>query len=138
MQSTQPLTHCQTIGPVTKHFSVFSAAAPSSAGQHSVDVGVSNFVVLGHDLTCLFLDLTTHYGWRWCYWINLPLCFVTLITVLVLLRLPRKHVDLAAGLKKVDFPGAFTLMLAITAFVIPTVSYMGSVHCLMPIDRCNW
>lgn len=63
--------------------------------------------------------LTDQFSWRWCYWINLPFCLITLIVVLIFLRLPRPDVNLSAGLKKIDFWGALALVLAISCFTIP-------------------
>ncbi|KDQ13842.1 hypothetical protein BOTBODRAFT_188307 [Botryobasidium botryosum FD-172 SS1] len=63
--------------------------------------------------------LTEKLSWRWCYWINLPFCLITLVVVLIFLRLPRMEVNLSDGLNKVDFRGALALVLAISCFTIP-------------------
>ncbi|MFE9836476.1 MDR family MFS transporter [Streptomyces sp. NPDC005551] len=59
--------------------------------------------------------ITDHWGWRWSFYINLPLGVVALIAVSVVLHLPKKRVD-----SRIDYLGAGLLALGITAIVLVT------------------
>ncbi|MGK5534334.1 MDR family MFS transporter, partial [Streptomyces sp. URMC 129] len=59
--------------------------------------------------------ITDHLGWRWTFYINLPLGALALAMVTVVLHLPKKR---AAG--RIDYPGAALLTLGITAIVLVT------------------
>lgn len=60
--------------------------------------------------------ITDHLGWRWSFYINLPLGAVALAMVTVVLHLPRKERSKA----KVDYLGAALLTVGITAIVLVT------------------
>ncbi|MET8416722.1 MDR family MFS transporter [Streptomyces sp. NPDC005134] len=60
--------------------------------------------------------ITDHLGWRWSFYINLPLGAVALAMVTVVLHLPNKERTKA----KVDYLGAGLLTLGITAIVLVT------------------
>ncbi|MFE9841203.1 MDR family MFS transporter [Streptomyces goshikiensis] len=59
--------------------------------------------------------ITDHMGWRWSFYINLPLGAVALAMVTAVLHLPKKR---AKG--KIDYLGAALLTLAITSTVLVT------------------
>ncbi|MGW3666207.1 MDR family MFS transporter [Streptomyces sp. NPDC005141] len=59
--------------------------------------------------------ITDHWGWRWSFYINLPLGVVALIAVSVVLHLPRKRVE-----AKIDYLGAGLLALGISSIVLVT------------------
>ncbi|WTX76667.1 MFS transporter [Streptomyces sp. NBC_00647] len=59
--------------------------------------------------------ITDHWGWRWSFYINLPLGVVALIAVSVVLHLPKKRVE-----AKIDYLGAGLLALGISAIVLVT------------------
>ncbi|MFE7464016.1 MDR family MFS transporter [Streptomyces sp. NPDC057499] len=60
--------------------------------------------------------ITDHLGWRWSFYINLPLGAVALAMVTVVLHLPRRE-----GAKgRIDYLGAGLLTLGITAIVLVT------------------
>ncbi|MFI8824612.1 MDR family MFS transporter [Streptomyces sp. NPDC053431] len=61
--------------------------------------------------------ITDHWGWRWSFYINLPLGAVALAMLATVLHLPRKQ--RAAG-TRIDFLGAALLTLGITAIVLVT------------------
>ncbi|MFG3492874.1 MDR family MFS transporter [Streptomyces sp. NPDC047972] len=61
--------------------------------------------------------ITDHWGWRWSFYINLPLGAVALAMVTTVLHLPRKQ--RATG-TRIDFLGAGLLTLGITAIVLVT------------------
>jgi len=60
--------------------------------------------------------ITDHLGWRWSFYINLPLGAVALAMVTAVLHLPRKERSKA----KVDYLGAALLTVGITAIVLVT------------------
>ncbi|WP_326597622.1 MDR family MFS transporter [Streptomyces sp. NBC_01803] len=59
--------------------------------------------------------ITDHLGWRWTFYINLPLGAVALVMVTMVLHLPKKR---AVG--RIDYLGAALLTLGITAIVLVT------------------
>ncbi|MEY2229390.1 MDR family MFS transporter [Streptomyces sp. BF23-19] len=59
--------------------------------------------------------ITDHWGWRWSFYINLPLGAVALAMVTAVLHLPKKR---AQG--KIDYLGAGLLTIAITSTVLVT------------------
>ncbi|QCX78304.1 Multidrug resistance protein 3 [Streptomyces sp. YIM 121038] len=59
--------------------------------------------------------LTDHLGWRWAFYINLPLGIVALFMVSAVLHLPKKQ---AGG--RIDYLGAALLTVGITSFVLVT------------------
>ncbi|MEU8544025.1 MDR family MFS transporter [Streptomyces sp. NPDC048717] len=61
--------------------------------------------------------ITDHWGWRWSFYINLPLGAVALVMLTVVLHLPKK--DRAPG-TRIDFLGAALLTVGITAIVLVT------------------
>ncbi|MFC9796622.1 MDR family MFS transporter [Streptomyces sp. NPDC057695] len=61
--------------------------------------------------------ITDHWGWRWSFYINLPLGVVALAMVTTVLHLPKKQ--RATG-TRIDFLGAGLLTLGITAIVLVT------------------
>ncbi|MEU6974402.1 MULTISPECIES: MDR family MFS transporter [unclassified Streptomyces] len=62
-------------------------------------------------------SITDHWGWRWSFYINLPLGVVALAMVTAVLHLPKKQ--RATG-SRIDFLGAGLLTLGITAIVLVT------------------
>lgn len=61
--------------------------------------------------------ITDHWGWRWSFYINLPLGAVALAMVTAVLHLPKKR--RATG-TRIDFLGAGLLTVGITAIVLVT------------------
>ena len=62
-------------------------------------------------------SITDHWGWRWSFYINLPLGVVALAMVTAVLHLPRK--ERTAG-TRIDFLGAALLTVGITTIVLVT------------------
>ncbi|AXG78506.1 MDR family MFS transporter [Streptomyces paludis] len=60
--------------------------------------------------------ITDHLGWRWSFYINLPLGAVALAMITIVLQLPAKD----PGKAKVDYLGAGLLAAGITAIVLVT------------------
>lgn len=59
--------------------------------------------------------LTDHLGWRWSFYINLPLGAIALIMVTAVLHLPKKRSQ-----TRIDYVGAALLTIGITALVLIT------------------
>ncbi|MFI6518447.1 MDR family MFS transporter [Spirillospora sp. NPDC050679] len=57
--------------------------------------------------------ITDHLGWRWCFYVNLPLGALALVLVTLVLRLPRRR-----SRARIDYAGVLTLTGAITAVVL--------------------
>ncbi|MEV7276725.1 MDR family MFS transporter [Streptomyces sp. NPDC093111] len=62
-------------------------------------------------------SITDHWGWRWSFYINLPLGVVALAMITTVLHLPKKQRDSGT---RIDFLGAGLLTLGITAIVLVT------------------
>ncbi len=59
--------------------------------------------------------LTDHLGWRWSFYINLPLGVVALVAISAVLHLPKKRSQ-----TRIDYPGAALLTVGITSIVLVT------------------
>ncbi|MBQ1093276.1 MDR family MFS transporter [Streptomyces sp. B93] len=59
--------------------------------------------------------ITDNWGWRWAFYINLPLGAVALVAISVVLHLPRKRSQ-----ARIDYLGAGLLTVGITAIVLVT------------------
>ncbi|WP_030378575.1 MULTISPECIES: MDR family MFS transporter [unclassified Streptomyces] len=59
--------------------------------------------------------ITDHLGWRWSFYINLPLGAVALAAISVVLHLPKKRAE-----TRIDYLGAGLLTLGITSIVLVT------------------
>ncbi|MER6435555.1 MULTISPECIES: MDR family MFS transporter [unclassified Streptomyces] len=60
-------------------------------------------------------SITDHWGWRWSFYINLPLGIVALLAVSAVLHLPKKRVE-----AKIDYLGAGLLTIGISSIVLVT------------------
>ncbi|MDG5809134.1 MDR family MFS transporter [Streptomyces ossamyceticus] len=63
--------------------------------------------------------ITDHWGWRWSFYINLPLGVVALAAVSVVLHLPKPSRE-ARSARSIDYLGAALLTVGITAIVLVT------------------
>ncbi|WP_419996854.1 MDR family MFS transporter [Streptomyces boninensis] len=59
--------------------------------------------------------ITDHLGWRWAFYINIPLGIVALFVISSVLHLPKKRVK-----AKIDYLGAALLSIGLTALVLVT------------------
>ncbi|MCJ1310149.1 hypothetical protein MMC25_003810 [Agyrium rufum] len=58
-------------------------------------------------------------GWRWTFYIQVPLMLLAVISVVFLLKLPHKdNSDWRAKLRRVDFPGALLLVGLVTCLLL--------------------
>ncbi|MEC3997327.1 MDR family MFS transporter [Actinacidiphila sp. DG2A-62] len=67
-------------------------------------------------------QITGHLGWRWAFYLNLPIGVVALVWVAVMLRLPA-----ARGAARVDWSGIALMTAAISATVLGT-TWAGSTY----------
>lgn len=87
---------------------------PRERGKYmGMMAGVMSFAMIGGPL--VGGTLTDHLGWRWAFYINVPLGAVALALVTALLHLPRKR---SRG--SIDYAGAGLLTTGITAAVLVT------------------
>lgn len=79
--------------------------------------------------------LTEQLSWRWVFYVNLPICLVVLF---VLGRgYPNRiqaHTadNVRSGWRRIDFPGAITLVITITAFLLAVVAGGAAFNWLTP------
>jgi len=59
--------------------------------------------------------LTDKFGWRWIFFINIPIGVVAIIVILIVIRIPTPHGTFKEKFKKIDFLGTTFLVL----FVVP-------------------
>ncbi len=58
-------------------------------------------------------------GWRWLFWLLLPLCAVGFVTLPVFLRLEKRLSGLWEEARKMDWLGAGLLIVSVTTFLLP-------------------
>ncbi|KAL1853131.1 hypothetical protein VTK73DRAFT_9082 [Phialemonium thermophilum] len=68
--------------------------------------------------------LTELAGWRWCFWINLPVCGTAFILLLLFLDVHNPQTKLREGLVAVDWFGAVSI-LAVTLLVLLGLNFGG-------------
>lgn len=88
--------------------------SPRERGKYmGMMAGVMSLAMIGGPL--VGGTLTDHLGWRWAFYINLPLGALALAMVTSVLHLPKKR---SAG--RIDYTGAVLLTVGITAAVLVT------------------
>jgi EmrB/QacA subfamily drug resistance transporter len=87
---------------------------PRERGKYQgMMAGVMAIAMIGGPLVGGFI--TDNWGWRWSFYINLPLGVVALFMISAVLHLPRKRLQ-----ARVDYLGAALLTLSITSLVLIT------------------
>ncbi|OAX84774.1 hypothetical protein ACJ72_00854 [Emergomyces africanus] len=76
--------------------------------------------------------------WRWAFWINVPLCAVSVIGLAVSLRFKSTKTTLRAKIARVDFLGIFVFLGSTTSFLLGlttggTLYPWGSARVLVPL-----
>ena len=64
-------------------------------------------------------------SWRWCFWINLPICGVSFLLVVLFLDVHNPRTKMSDGLRAIDWLGTAT-MLAVTLMVLLGLDFGGS------------
>ncbi|MGC5012372.1 MDR family MFS transporter [Streptosporangium sp. DT93] len=87
---------------------------PRERGQYQgIMAAVMSLAMIAGPLVGGFI--TDHLDWRWAFYVNLPLGFVALATLVVTLKLPRLRTE-----HRIDWLGAALLSAGITALVLIT------------------
>lgn len=63
-------------------------------------------------------------NWRWCFWINLPICGVALPMSLLFVDLPRPQGSVRSKLVKIDWTGNTVFISSLTWFLV-SISWAG-------------
>ncbi|MGI5939697.1 MAG: MDR family MFS transporter [Thermoleophilia bacterium] len=89
--------------------------SPRQRGKYMGAVGSTYSVgsILGPLLGGWFADTI---GWRWVFWINLPLGAVAFVIVLVFLKMPAEK----RGRSRLDVAGITTMFVAVASFILLT------------------
>ena len=69
---------------------------------------------------------TTLVNWRWCFWINLPVCGISFVLLLLFLDVHNPRTNLREGIMAVDWFGTFSI-LAITVLLLLGLDFGGAI-----------
>jgi MFS family permease len=64
-------------------------------------------------------------SWRWCFWINLPICGMTFLLLLLFLDVHNPRTKLGEGIRAVDWLGTLSI-LAVTLLLLFGLDFGGS------------
>ena len=70
--------------------------------------------------------LSEKLSWRWCFWINLPVCSLSFVMLLLLLDVHNPRTGLREGLEAIDWFGTVS-MLAVTVLLLLGLNFGGGV-----------
>ncbi|KAI0520680.1 major facilitator superfamily domain-containing protein [Xylaria bambusicola] len=98
-----------------------------SVRERSFYLGLTGFVwaIAGSAGPLIGGAFTEFVSWRWCFWINLPICGITFGLALLLLDVNNPRTNLVEGLKAVDWLGT-VLILAVTILTLVGLNFGGS------------
>lgn len=65
-------------------------------------------------------------GWRWCFWINVPICILALTLIFFLLDIYNPRTDLRQGLAALDWPGTLSI-ITVTLLLLLGLEFGGTV-----------
>ncbi len=77
---------------------------------------------LGPVLGGIFTQLVT---WRWCFWVNLPVCGVTFVLLFLFLDVHNPKTSLRDGVKAIDWFGTFSI-LSVTLLLLLGLDFGGA------------
>lgn len=67
---------------------------------------------------------STSLSWRWCFWINVPICCTSFILILLFLDVHNPKTAIIPGMKAVDWFGSFSI-LGMTLMVLLGLEFGG-------------
>lgn len=98
-------------------FSVAPVKRPVFTGLLGATYGIAS--VVGPLLGGVFTDRVT---WRWCFYINLPVGWVSAGIILLVFKNPKgaqaTHVTISEKILQMDLPGAFLIMAAVICYIL--------------------
>ncbi|KAI9666987.1 MAG: hypothetical protein M1831_001492 [Alyxoria varia] len=99
-----------------------------SVRERSLYMGFTGFVwaVAGSAGPLIGGAFTQSATWRWCFWINLPLCGITFGLSLLFMDLDNPRTKLGDGLRAVDWFGTFSI-LTLTTLVLVGLDIGGTI-----------
>ncbi|KAM0806633.1 putative MFS multidrug transporter-like protein [Seiridium cardinale] len=99
-----------------------------SVRERSLYMGFSGFVwaLAGSAGPLIGGAFTQAVTWRWCFWINVPICGLTFGLSLVFLDVSNPRTKLSNGLRAVDWVGSLSI-LAITTLVLLGLDFGGDI-----------
>ncbi|KAE8148644.1 major facilitator superfamily domain-containing protein [Aspergillus avenaceus] len=62
--------------------------------------------------------LSQHATWRWCFWINLPVCGLAFFVIFFFLHLHNPHTKLSDGLRAIDWFGTILIVTVILLLLL--------------------
>ncbi|KAK2882527.1 hypothetical protein FQN49_000253 [Arthroderma sp. PD_2] len=62
--------------------------------------------------------LSQYASWRWCFWINLPVCGVSFIILTLYLNLHNPRTKLRDGIKAIDWIGTFSILTIVVLLLL--------------------
>ncbi|KAI9298420.1 MFS general substrate transporter [Neoconidiobolus thromboides FSU 785] len=68
--------------------------------------------------------LTESVSWRWCFYINVPICIVAMIVIAKFITFPSENQNLRQKLKRVDYLGSISI-LAFTILLVLALNWGG-------------
>jgi MFS family permease len=99
-----------------------------SVRKRSVYLGFSGLVwaVAGSVGPLIGGAFTQSVSWRWCFWINVPICGIAFGLLLLFLDVNNPRTKLGEGLKAIDWYGTFSI-LAITTLLLVGLDFGGTI-----------
>ncbi|OQE26230.1 hypothetical protein PENSTE_c005G05676 [Penicillium steckii] len=70
---------------------------------------------------------TERIGWRWCFWINLPISGIVFVLLWAFLKLETPHTPIWAGLKAIDWTGGL-FVVGSTIMLLLALDFGGVTH----------
>lgn len=68
--------------------------------------------------------LSQYASWRWCFWINVPVCVVAFVVLLLFLDVHNPRTKLSDGIRAIDWVGTFSI-LAVTLMLLLGLDFGG-------------